>query len=305
MNRKLLLLSFLVLVLLQACKPKPKPVLPTDQWHEGSAKFAADESFKPITEQEAYVFTALFTKAKPDFTYKDENDVVRLLLEDSVRMVLLSRDLDSNEVKTLKTRNLTPATYRFATDAVALIVNKVSNDTLISVNEIKKMLTGDAKTTKNIVFDNPGSSLLQYFKTLCGVSEFKPKNIFALKTNKEVIQYVSTHPDALGITSFSWYDEPDSDYADAVKNVKIVAVKDENNKKYANEYFKPSQTTLYLKQYPLSRSLFVVNCTGRIGLATGFTNFVTSEKGQRIIMETGILPDEIPGREINIKKKFN
>jgi phosphate transport system substrate-binding protein len=303
-NIALLGLGMFSLCYLQACKPKPKPAMQADDWHTGSAKFAVDESFRSIVEQEAYVFTALNTKAKPEFIYRDENDVVSLLLEDSVRMVMLSRDLDSDEVKILKTRNLTPETYRFAVDAVALIVNKMSNDTLMSVDQIKKMFTGNAKTTKIIVFDSPGSSLLTYFKTLCGVSDFKPKNIFALKSNKEVIQYVSTHPDAIGVTSFSWYDNPDSDYANAVKNVKIVAVKDEGNKKYADQYFEPSQTTLYLKQYPLSRGLFVVNCTGRFGLATGFTSFITGEKGQRIIMQTGILPDEIPGREVNIKRTF-
>ena len=42
-----------------------------------------------------------------------------MLLEDSVRVVILSRELDSNEIKVLKTKNLTPETSRFAIDAVA------------------------------------------------------------------------------------------------------------------------------------------------------------------------------------------
>jgi phosphate transport system substrate-binding protein len=176
---------------------------------------------------------------------------------------------------------------------------------LITVGQIKKILTGDAKTANNIVFDAPGSSLVRYFRTLSGVDQFKPKNIFSLKTNKDVIKYVATHPDAIGITSYTWIYDPDSDYADAVKNVKVMSVKDENDKKYGNQYFKPSQSTLYLKQYPLRRSLFIVNCTGRMGLGTGFELYATGEKGQQIILESGILPVQIPEREITIKKKFN
>lgn len=292
-------------VLIQACKQKPKVNLPNDKWHAGVAKFAADESFQPIVEQEAYIFTALNQKAKPTIMYKDENDAVQLLLNDSVRMVMLSRDLDSNEMKVLKTRNLTPEVSCFAVDAVTLIVNKASNDTLISVEQIKKILKGETKSAKNIVFDNTGSSLIRYFRTLCGVSQFKPNNVFALKTNKEVIQYVSTHPNAIGVTSYTWLYDPDNDYADAVKNVKVMAVKDESDKKYGNQYFKPNQSTLYLKQYPLRRSLFVVNCTGRMGLASGLEMYMISDKGQQIILESGILPNNLPERQISIKRKFN
>lgn len=304
-SHKLFLLGLLPLALLQACKQKPKTRPPDDKWHSGAARFSADESFEPIVEQEAYIFTALNKQAKPTITYKDENAAVQLLLDDSVRMAMLSRELDSDEVKVLKTRNLIPEVSPFAVDAVALIVNQASNDTLITVGELKKILTGEAKTNKNIVFDNPGSSLIRYFKTLYGISDFKPKNIFALKSNKEVIEYVSKNPNAIGITSYTWLYDPDKDYADAVNNVKVMSVKDERDKKFGAQYFKPSQTTLYLKQYPLRRSLFIVNCTGRMGLGSGLEMYMTSDKGQRIILESGILPETLPEREITIKRKFN
>jgi len=213
--------------------------------------------------------------------------------------------LDSNEVKVLKTRNLTPAVSKFALDAVTLIVNKASNDTLITVGEIKKMLNGQTKTDKNIVFDNPGSSLVRYLKQLSGnTNNFKLKNVFALKSSKEVIKYVSTHPDAIGFTGFNWLDDPDADYADAVNNVKIMGVKDEDSKKYGAQYFKPSQVTLSEDQYPLSRSLYVINCTNRDGLGTGFAMFLTSERGQKIILSSGLLPAIMPGREIQIEHKL-
>ena len=301
---KFLAIGLAGILLAQACKQKPKPTY-NDTWLTGDAKFAIDESFQPIVNQELYMFKALNAKADPQVTYKPENDVLRLLLADSVRVAILSRDLDSSEIKVLKTRNLTAAVSRFAIDAVVLIVNKTSNDTTITVSEIKKMLNGQAKTDKNIVFDNPGSSLVRYLKDLSGNNDFKLKNLFALKSNKEVIKYVAEHPDAIGITGFSWLDDSDSDVKDAASSVKIVAVKDEDNKKYANQFFKPSQTSLALKQYPLSRGLFIVNCTNRMGLGSGFTSFVTGERGQRIIMESGLLPDEIPGREISIKKSLN
>src|ERR1700761_3891141 len=96
----LLMFSVVLLLLVQACKPKPKPAaMPADGWHNGTAKFAGDESFQPITEQQLYVFTSLFDKAKPVITYKTENDVLRLLMMDSVRVAMLSHEPDSNVIR--------------------------------------------------------------------------------------------------------------------------------------------------------------------------------------------------------------
>jgi phosphate transport system substrate-binding protein len=298
------LLAFFLATGLQSCKQKAKTSNQDDTIEVGTAKFAADESFQPIVDEEAYVFEQLNTKAKPQFIYKSENDILRLLLNDSVRVAILSRPLTANETKILTDRTLPPDVNKFAIDAIAIIVNQASNDTLITVNEIKKMLRGETKTDKNIVFDNPNSSITRYLKEFSGSKDFNKKNIYALKTNKEVIRYVSQHPDAIGITGFSWLNDPDKDYADAVNKVKIVAVKDEDSKTAANAYFTPSQNTLASKQYPLMRSLYIINCTGKMGLGTGFAYFILSERGQRIILRSGLLPESIPGREINIKHEY-
>jgi phosphate transport system substrate-binding protein len=41
----------------------------------------------------------------------------------------------------------------------------------------------------------------------------------------------------------------------------------------------------------------------RAGLGTGFTSFVSSDKGQRIILKTGILPYVEPARIVNVKEE--
>lgn len=285
-----------------SCKPKnPNATATEETFHSGHEVLAADESFKPIVDEEAYVFKSLYPEAKPEFHYLTENEVLRKLLNDTVRVAILSRELDSTEVKILTKRTLPPNTQPFAVDAVALIVNKTSNDTVITVSDIKKMLTGNTKTDKNIVFDNPNGSLVRYLKAFAGNIDLKQKNVYALKSNKEVLNYVSSHNDAIGIIGFSWLNDPDADYKAAVNNVKIVGVKDEGSKAFGKEYYKPSQETLDLKQYPLSRKLYIINCTGKLGLGRGFQDFLASERGQRIILKSGLLPDSIPQRLINIK----
>jgi phosphate transport system substrate-binding protein len=251
--------------------------------------------------EEEYVFKALYPDAKPVINYAPESEVVNQLLNDKIRVAIISRELDTTETGILKRRALAPDVNKFAIDAVTIIVNQASSDTLTSVKEIIGMLNGTVKTDKSIVFDNPNSSLVRYLKQLSGNKDFTQKNIYALKSNKEVIKYVSEHESAIGITGFAWLNDPDPDYAAAVAKVKIVGVKDDTNEKKRNAgYFKPSQSTLVQHTYPLSRSLYIVDCTGRKGLGAGFASFLASERGQRIILKSGLLPDSIPSREINI-----
>ena len=302
MRSSILVLSgLLLLVALQTCKRSAPGKSFTDTRKSGAALFVADESFAPILDQELYIFKNDYPEAKPSIVYKSESDVVKFLTSDSSRFAFLSRSLDSNELTALRSRNLPAVVTKFAVDAIVIIVNGTSTDTATSVDEVKKMLKGQAKTDKSIVFDNSGSSLVRYLKELTGEQDFKQKNIYALKSNKEVIEYVSKHPEAIGITSFSWIVDPDADYAGAAKNVKVLAIKDEGSKTAPSQYFRPSQTTLYLKQYPLLRYLYVVNCTGRDGLGNGFEHFIESDKGQRIILRSGLLPIAIPERNIVIR----
>lgn len=291
---------FVALLIISACGEKKADEKQKETTVSGTTLIAVDESCQPIVDEEAFIFKSLNEGANLNIAYGSENRTVGMLLNDTVRLAILSRKLSTEEEKILERRNLKPEIDRFAIDAIALIVNNASADTLITVSEIKNMLNGKAKTDVNIVFDNPNSSLVRYLKDFSGSGDLKGRNIYALKDNKEVIKYVSQHTNAIGITGFSWLNDPDEDFADAVKKVKLVGVKDDNK---ATEYFKPSQTTLDLKQYPLTRDLYVVNSTGKMGLGSGFAYFLLGEKGQRILLQSGILPDSIPTREVNIIKR--
>lgn len=290
-------------ITITACEEAHKKHPTDDSFLEGSAPLVCDASFSPIVDEELYVFKALYPKAHPNMIYASENEVLNYLFTDSIRFAILSRNLTAHEVKVLRDRTLPPIVNKFAVDAVTLIVNDKAADTAISVSDIKKMLKGQAFTNRNIVFDNPNSSLYRYLKDFSG-SDLKQKNIYGLKSNKEVIKYVSEHPEAIGVVGFAWLNDPDKDYADYVHKVKILAINNDTSKKLAGKYFRPSQETLYLNEYPLTRSLYLVNCTGRVGLATGFASFIESDRGQRIILKSGLLPDSIPHRDIVIDKEM-
>jgi len=305
MNKvKLIFLVFFAFFIVQSCNQQKSSESASDTPDAGTVKFAVDESYQPIVDQEVDVFKRLNPKASPTVVYKPENDVLRLLLNDSVKLAVLARDLNAEERKVFAAVNIKPEVSKVATDAVTLIVNQASKDTTITVGQLKQMIVGQSNDKRNLVFDNANSSLYRYLKDLSGVKEIKQKNIYALKSNREVIDYVAKNTEAIGVIGLSWLGDPDADYANEVTKLKVMSVRDESSKKYPNQYFLPSQNTLMLKQYPLQRDLYVINSTRRMGLATSFVHFLLGEKGQRVIMMSNIMADSIPQREIQIKHTY-
>ena len=277
-----------------------------DQFTSGSYRFVFDESISPLLDQELYVFKSAFPDAKPDVSYQPENKILDYILNDKARFAVMGRSLNPDEVKLLTNRSLPPKIGKIAEDAVALIVAKNSSDSVMLLSDVKKLFLSSTKIGKNLVFDSPNSSIINYLKRISGTNQLDGKRIYALKNSKEVIRYVGAHQDAIGFISYSWLLEPDADYADATKYVKVLGIKDDSKKNVNNNnnYIKPSQSALALNEYPLRRTIYVVDCTGKVGLGTGFAAFLQSERGQKIVLRSGLLPDSLPGREINIKKNL-
>jgi phosphate transport system substrate-binding protein len=275
-----------------------------DQFTSGSYRFVFDESISPILDQELFVFKSSYPDAKPDVTYQPENKILNLILNDNARFAVMGRTLNAEEIKLLTNRSLPPKIGRIADDAIALIVAKNSTDSIMLLSDVKKLFLNNTKAGKNLVFDSPNSSIINYLQRISGTNQLNGKNIYALKNSKEVIRYVGTHQNAIGFISFSWLLEPDADYVSATNAVKVLGIKDDSKKNQVTNYIKPSQSALALNEYPLRRTIYVVDCTGKVGLGTGFASFLQSERGQKIILRSGLLPDSLPAREINIKKNL-
>ena len=115
-----------------------------------------------------------------------------------------------------------------------------------------------------------------------------------------VIKYVNDNPGSIGVVGVNWMVQPPTDLEKIVAELKILGVKNSIGKPGSDAYYKPTQNDIALGMYPLTRSLYVINCEGGTGLGTGFASFIAGERGQRVVLKSGLLPDSIPSREINI-----
>lgn len=287
-------LYYIILFVLTACGEKKTGTV-GDTMTTGKSEIFVEDAFKPIIEEQLEVFNALNPKAELVAKYGNENEIVSNLLKTGSKTIIISRELNSEEKTILKNKSFTPQMTRFAIDAVALITNTTVTDTAITIEQLKNMLSGK-NTSKNIVLDNPNSGTVRFLKGFSG-SDLREKNIYALKSNTEVIKFVGENKNCIGVIDFNWLNESNSNNIASLKKVKMLAVQGVTDK----GFFKPSQTTLALKQYPLSTGIYIIDASGRLGLGAGFASFLIGERGQRILLKSDLLPEQIPSREIRIK----
>ncbi|MCK9208713.1 MAG: substrate-binding domain-containing protein [Salinivirgaceae bacterium] len=284
----------------------------TDTPTTGSIKICADETFKPILEAELDVFHSLYPYAHIEVEYKTETDALNDLFRDSTRLIISSRPLSEKELDFFHSKTFYPKSHELAFDALALIVNPNMVDTLIAVRDFEKILTGSvitwdqlipdaSKDTIRVVFDNKNSSTVRFMlDSICSNNKIANWHT-ALETNAQVIDYVAEHHNAIGVIGVSWIsDRDDPRMLSFLSKIKVLAVSNDKPATASNS-FQPFQAYIWNHSYPFTRINYVIVSEPRKGLATGFAAFLISERGQRIILKSGILPATQPYRIIETK----
>ncbi|TPE45211.1 PstS family phosphate ABC transporter substrate-binding protein [Pontibacter mangrovi] len=278
----------------------------------GNINISVDESFKPVIESEISTFEGIYKYANVEAAYKAEGEVVKDLLNDSTRIAVISRELTPEEKAVFDKQNRIPRVTKIAIDAVALITNKQNPDTLITLDELKKVFRGDIKNWKDlsegsdlgditIVFDNNNSSTARFVKDSVLASNKLPENTFASNSHKALIDYVEENKNALGVIGVNWIsDFDDSTAVGFLKRINVLGISTEAAPQSTESYYQPYQAYIAQQAYPLRRYLYIISTEGRAGLGTGFASYVASDKGQRLILKSGLVPATMPVRVISL-----
>lgn len=281
----------------------------------GKIRIGVDETFKPIAEAELSVFHALYRYAEITPSFQSESDCFRMLMNDSTRLIIASRTMNQQEKDTLWAKKIIAREVKIATDGIALIVNPQNTDTILSLSSLEKILTGEITEWKHlnpnnlggrisVVFDNKRSSIVRYAADSIARGKTMKGNLYALDSNLDVVDYVSKNVNALGLIGVSWIsDHDDSTQLSFLGKIKVMAIS-KVEPANADNSFKPYQAYLFDGSYPLIREVYAIDTEPRNGLATGFTSFLASDKGQRIILKSGILPATAPVRLVNVRESL-
>lgn len=285
---------YLIIVLFFACSQGGSDKS-TDTVGMGEISIAADESLQPVVSALKIAFEGNNSAAKINVIYKPEQESINLMLLDTARVAIVTRELSPLEKKVFEQQKLKYRSLKVGVDAVALITNKSDNDTLITFSKLKNILLGIDKS-KTIVVDDANSSNITCVMDKLGLRDINKLSVYSGKSNKGVIEYVKSHKDAIGVIGVNWISDGDDPASMGFyKTINVMSVSEKANPT-KEDYYSPFEYNLYLQTYPLSRNIYMITKEARQGLGTGFINFTSHEKGQLVIQKTGILPATQPLR---------
>jgi ABC-type phosphate transport system substrate-binding protein len=257
----------------------------------GTIHISVDESFKPVIDSQLKVFESSFPDAHILVDYKAEAACLRDLSSDSVRMVIVTRGLSLAEERYFRDSAKIPAVSGIlAYDAVALVVNNHSQDTVMTMNEVKDLLQGNDKKKRQPVMDGvTATSTVRYVMDSILKGEALGKNVVAARSSPQVISYVAAHPDAVGFVGLNWIgDQEDSMELAFMKEVKVVAIKCERCTDKPFVY--PFQANIVFGKYPMVRGLYYILKENWSGVGNNFVNFLVNERGQLIFKRAYLVP---------------
>jgi phosphate transport system substrate-binding protein len=300
-DMKTLGFTFLILVLLSCSNSSKKNGAVEQTRTSGTIRILVDESFSSIVSDQIEVFNSDYKDAKFTILPGNENKIFPAFLNDSARVIISSRMLKPEEEKVYRNKGIIARTSRFAIDGIALIVNRDEPDTVITAEEVIAILKGSSTSGKSLVFDNAYSSTVRYFKDLAQISELPKTGVYTLDSDNDVIKYTADHKNFIGVVGVNWLIANNSNMSDYIAKVKMLGVKNLKGKKGDDAFYKPIQVNLINGIYPFLRNVYITDCEGRDGLGAGFTNWLMSQRGQLIVLRSGLGPHKLAPREFNLK----
>jgi len=288
------------------------PMQQTDTPTRGKMKVAIDDSYRLLMESEIYAFETIYKYAWIDTVYGTEADVFQQFLDDSVPLIVVNRKLSDKENQVLTAQQIVPKTTLVAYDAVALILNNENGNSRLHYDQIRDIFTGAITNWKQIdpasrlgsikvVFDHYRSCNPRYFKEKFELDSLPP-SCYAVESNREVISYVENTPGAIGILSVNWVsDKRDSVSNDFLQRVQVAAISASGESDAGANFYRPYQAYIAEGLYPFIREVYCINRQTYSGLAYGLSAYIASDKGQLIILHSGLVPATQPIRIVEIK----
>ena len=262
----------------------------TDTPQQGTINISVDESFKPVIEEQIKVYESTYPNAHIVASYKPEADCFKDLQQDSTRLIIVARGLTDKETDYYKeTLQYKPQFLLIAYDAVAIIVNQNCKDSVFTICRLHDILSG--KEPINAVMDGRNAtSTVRYLQDSIMKGEKFGKNVVASKSSEDVINTITNRSDAIGFVGLNWvgdnYDRKQQELLKKIKLGLVECVRCEEKGLFA----KPSAASVSFAQYPLARPLYFILKENATGLGTGFSNFLSMERGQLIFRRSFLIP---------------
>ncbi len=222
------------------------------------------------------------------------------LLNGTSNIANLSRELKEKEIEKAKSLNIFPQRFEVALDGIAIIVNPDNPVNSLSLDEVKKIYSGEINNWKElggtddeiVLYGRENSSgTYEYFKeAVLGKDEKGFSVDFSART--QVLQGTAALGQAVSL-DLKGIGYGGVGYFASRKDLKVVHIKPENN---SGLKFSPvlngevNYEIIWNGNYPLSRYLYCYTNGIPTNEIKKFIDFIISENGQSIVKDMQYIP---------------
>jgi phosphate transport system substrate-binding protein len=297
---------------------------PRESPTQGAIAVAVAESHATLLEREADLFTSLYPDARIELHATTTREAFVALLQDSVDVVIVDRAPNDEERAAAKELDLQLEEVRLAEDALGVLVHGSNSVESLSLAQIGALLTGRSTDWAQVGGEaglvqvvttgrNSGAWELLATRFFPGPDALHPAVV--LPTQEAVMARVASDPTALGVVSIAtWKANPSGTtppaestaaagwaHGVAMTNPAVRAVAIAVTDSTGQSVVRPlHQANVHLGVYPLHYPIYVYFDT-ESRLAAGFSAFIASAPGQKLILAAGLVPATMPVRLVQLQ----
>jgi phosphate transport system substrate-binding protein len=285
-----LILQALAAVWVCGCSPQRAGTV-EDTLTSGRISVVCAPEVQSIIAREVAAFDSLYPGAEIVVRSGSSREAVRALFAAECDLAAITRDLEPDERGAAVRGGLELEGYRFARDGVALVVHPSNTVENIALEDVRGIYQGVVRSWGGLggvgsaiepVIQPPGSDMAAYFEQRVMNGEPVRAPVVYETSDSGVVDFVRSHPRAIGFVSMAWADR-------GAKALRLASLK-------GLGYWRPDPEAVYRGDYPLSRHMNLYARPRGPALANGLITFVTSRDGQTLVHQGGLVPTAVPVR---------
>ena len=274
----------------------------------GKITVAVSESILPVIKQEEQRFEEWYSEAHVDLLTMTAREALTRLFNDTIKVVVTSRPMNAEEREVAKRSKLDFQEYKIAIDGIAIIVNAKNSIEKLRTTQLDSIYrglitrwddVGGKKSSIEICLPNRNSGTFE----IVGMNVLKGGNFTTpaqvVETSPGMIQFVSEHPDAIGMIGVNWLRENN----ESIRTLELSDPSAPDSLGIRGKYFAPFQAYIYRGFYPITREIYIYSKADMYSVGAGFISFITSAPGQQIILNNGLVPATMPIRLVELTNK--
>lgn len=239
----------------------------------------------------ASAWAEAYMKAHPDAVVSVDGGGsgtgIAALLNGTVEIASASRNVKQKELELAKEKGIVLVEHTVARDAISVVVNPANPVSELTMAQLAKIYTGEYTSWSQVGGPNEKitvcsrentSGTYAFFQEHVLQNKDYAKTALLLPANTSIVDEVASNSWAIGYIGLGYL-------VGAENKVKALGIKADAS----SPAVMPSEQTAKSGEYSIARALYLYTVGEPQGLAKSFIEFVSSEEGQKIVVETGFV----------------